>query len=223
MICFFCTKVGSKYSSEYVNKLYNMVKRNFSYDFKFVCTTDDNNGIISEVEVHKPALDCWGWWNLQEAYSNPDWCDGLPIVYFGLDTIIVDSIDCVVKRDKLTLHKDFSYMLETPPPLYKDTLADGVTYIPAGGVPEIWESWVEGFMSGYGDGRLFPMHVWNTQVIQEKNIAIDLWDDVEPDLICSYKWPKPKLEKPPQKIVCFHGVPNPEDVLRLEWVKDNWK
>ena len=40
-----CMKWGTKYSSEYVNKLYSMVARNLSVPFRFVCFTDDADGI----------------------------------------------------------------------------------------------------------------------------------------------------------------------------------
>ena len=43
-------KWGTLYSAEYVNKLYSMVKRNLSYDFKMVCFTDDESGIRKEVQ-----------------------------------------------------------------------------------------------------------------------------------------------------------------------------
>lgn len=42
-------KWGTKYGPEYVNRLYAMVRRNLSGDFKFVCLTDDGAGIRPEV------------------------------------------------------------------------------------------------------------------------------------------------------------------------------
>ena len=45
-----CMKWGTKYGPEYVNRLYAMVRRNLTGDFRFVCLTDDGSGIRSEVE-----------------------------------------------------------------------------------------------------------------------------------------------------------------------------
>ena len=45
-----CMKWGTKYGPEYVNRLYAMVRRNLTGDFRFVCLTDDGTGIRSEVE-----------------------------------------------------------------------------------------------------------------------------------------------------------------------------
>jgi hypothetical protein len=43
-------KWGTKYGPEYVNRLYAMVRRHLSGDFRFVCLTDDSTGIRSEVQ-----------------------------------------------------------------------------------------------------------------------------------------------------------------------------
>jgi hypothetical protein len=48
---FVCMKWGSLYGSEYVNRLYAMVRANTTGLIRFVCMTDDSEGIRSEVEV----------------------------------------------------------------------------------------------------------------------------------------------------------------------------
>ncbi len=54
----FCMKWGTLYGSEYVNRLYSMVNRNLSYEFKMVCFTDDEAGIIDEVQCFPiPEMD----------------------------------------------------------------------------------------------------------------------------------------------------------------------
>ena len=47
-----CMKWGTKYGAEYVNRLYNMVKRHTTVDFKMVCLTDRTEGI-------DPAVECF--------------------------------------------------------------------------------------------------------------------------------------------------------------------
>ena len=46
MYNFACVCYGDKYSPEYVQKLYNMVERNTTIDYKFYCFTD-------LVKIHK--------------------------------------------------------------------------------------------------------------------------------------------------------------------------
>lgn len=51
MIHILTLKVGTKYSVDYVNRLYNSIKRNTSEEFKLYCYTDDNNGVHSDITV----------------------------------------------------------------------------------------------------------------------------------------------------------------------------
>ncbi|HEY1090992.1 MAG TPA: glycosyltransferase, partial [Burkholderiaceae bacterium] len=44
-----CMKWGNKYGPEYVNRLYAMVRRHLRGEFRFVCLTDDANGVCPEV------------------------------------------------------------------------------------------------------------------------------------------------------------------------------
>jgi len=40
-----CYKFGDAYSSEYVNKLYHMCKKNITLPFRFICMTEIIDGI----------------------------------------------------------------------------------------------------------------------------------------------------------------------------------
>ena len=45
-----CMKWGTKYGPEYINRLYAMVRRHLQGDFRFVCLTDNTDGLRAEVE-----------------------------------------------------------------------------------------------------------------------------------------------------------------------------
>lgn len=213
MLSVMCVKVGTAFGPHEVNFLYAMVQRHLHYPHRFVCVTDDPVGIHPGVVTFAPERECWGWWNLQEAYRPPRWSDG-PIMYFGLDTIIRDDITHLLDgRDKLTLMRDLNHLVGHVS-LFKDTYADGYTWIPEEGVPILWERFEKHIRK---DSR-YPMHVWNTDIIREEGIPIDLWDDVCPGSHCSYKWPSPSEEEPKEPIVLFHGKPRPREVTHLEWV-----
>ena len=56
-------KHGSKYSSEYVNKLYNMCKRHLTVPYEFVCFTDDLRGIDANIKtITLKEIGVSGWW-----------------------------------------------------------------------------------------------------------------------------------------------------------------
>jgi HKD family nuclease len=49
-----CVKFGTKYSSEFVNKLYNDIKNLTQSDFKFYCYTDDPLNIDPNINIIEP-------------------------------------------------------------------------------------------------------------------------------------------------------------------------
>ncbi len=51
MIHVICSKWGTKYSSVYVNTLYEMVKRYLPASFNFYCQTEDTNGLNTKIEA----------------------------------------------------------------------------------------------------------------------------------------------------------------------------
>ena len=48
---FVCVKYGTKYGADYVNKLYDGVRRNCSLKFDFICFTEDSEGLDKEIKV----------------------------------------------------------------------------------------------------------------------------------------------------------------------------
>lgn len=91
-------KWGTRYGAEFANKLYMAVRSNISLPFRFVCFTDDAEGLIDgidsfpipEVDVPPPQLNT-GWRKL---------ClfkDNLPIqgkcLFLDLDVLITGALD----------------------------------------------------------------------------------------------------------------------------------
>lgn len=53
-----CMKWGTKYGADYVNRLYNMCARNLTIPFKFVCYTDNGDGMLEQIDVRPlPEMD----------------------------------------------------------------------------------------------------------------------------------------------------------------------
>jgi len=100
-----CIKWGKKYGSDYVNTLYSMVSRNISLPYRFVCFTDDAEGIRDEVEVkpipeigfedfdqRKPWTFAHGWLKLT-CFADPLYDLQGPTLFLDLDIVIVGSLD----------------------------------------------------------------------------------------------------------------------------------
>lgn len=93
-------KWGTKFGPEYVNRLYSMVRRSLSIDYRFVCFTDDSTGLRKEIEVF-PLLDNIhidqnaperGWRKLSVFAKDLYGLEGRAL-FLDLDIVIRDNID----------------------------------------------------------------------------------------------------------------------------------
>lgn len=223
----FCVCVGDVYGLHYIARLQAMFKRHLKIPHRFVCVSDQMEPQWNQhgVSFVRPVHDVWGWWHLQEAYCDPAWAEDGQILYAGLDTVITaditDEIEERVEANKLTLLRDFSYLIGAKT-IYSDTWADGITFVPARGVACIREAWAAR-PDGLGASK-YPMHVWNTEVLRAAGVTPDIWQEVHPGFVCSYKWPTVKRELPPEPVVCFHGNPRPEEAQDdTPWIKEHWR
>jgi hypothetical protein len=95
-----CMKWGDRYGAEYVNKLYSMVKRNLTPPFRFICFTDNMQGIDQGIECHPmPGVyvpekyDCSPWRKLGVFTKDLAELKG-KVLFLDLDIIIIKNIDC---------------------------------------------------------------------------------------------------------------------------------
>jgi hypothetical protein len=95
-----CIKWGTKYGADYVNKLYGMVSRNITPPFRFVCFTDNTDGIRPEIEcqdlppsdIVMPTNTLGKWpksrlWNAQLGNVTGT------VLFLDLDVVVVGSLD----------------------------------------------------------------------------------------------------------------------------------
>ncbi len=93
-------KWGTRYGSHFVNRLYGGIKRNLHQDFRFVCFTDNTDGIRSEVETYPlPQVNAKAVGKFRNGKKQGLFRSGIgdlqgPCLYFDLDVIVVGPIDC---------------------------------------------------------------------------------------------------------------------------------
>lgn len=95
-----CIKWGTKYSAGYVNKLYGMVSRNITPPFRFVCFTDNTDGIRPEVECQPlPPSDIpmpkntLGKWPKSRLWNATLGDVTGTVLFLDLDVVIVGNLD----------------------------------------------------------------------------------------------------------------------------------
>lgn len=111
-----CMKWGTKFGSQYVNRLYKMVKKNLTIPHRFICFTDDSTGINENVEIHPlpdialdPNAPERGWRKLTLFSENLENLHGRAL-FLDLDIVIRSNIDCFfqVEGDFLII-KDWDF------------------------------------------------------------------------------------------------------------------
>ena len=96
-----CFKIGDHmYSAEHVNKLYNMVQRNTTHEFNFICITEKPEGIDPHIDVRPAMHDNEGlshWWNRMSLFKKGVLSG--PCINIDLDVVIHDNIDELFELD----------------------------------------------------------------------------------------------------------------------------
>lgn len=89
-------KIGSKYSSDYVNALYDSI-----YSSNFYCYTDDSEGLNPNIKVIEPIEELDGVWNKLALFS----LDLGKVIYLDLDVVIQGDIESIYNVDTFTMVK----------------------------------------------------------------------------------------------------------------------
>ena len=88
-------KWGTKYDSEYVNKLYRGFKRNTTKSFNFICFTDDSTGLCEGIEPRALIKNWTKWWGKATIFSKEHQLKGVNF-FIDLDMIITGNIDDIM-------------------------------------------------------------------------------------------------------------------------------
>ena len=228
-----CLKHGTKYSSDYVNKLYNGVKRHCTIDFEMVCLTDDPKGIHPDIKIILLPGGLSGWWCKPYMFSADLPIKGT-VLYLDLDVVIARNID------KLFTHqpnnwctvRDFTRAMRPKWPKYNSS----VVRFKVGQLSHVWEEYIKDPVSI--QRKFFGDQDWLYEATHKRKGALlypDSW-------IQSWKWEVRKtrdfapggvkgnrklktIENVEPRVECcvcvFHGDPNPHN-CQDPWVVNNW-
>ena len=233
-----CLYWGNKYKVEYVKILYNMVQRHLTIPHKFIIYTEHvkmKKLIKGEnVEVRKiPFHDYQGWWNKLTLFSPEANLKG-DSLYFDLDVVILDNIDCFfthAKDKKVVLMRDFN-------PTTQGFNSSVMRFNNEVMIPDVWSPYLK-------EKKRFMKMQGDQNVIAETIKQTDKFDCFPDDWTFSAKWydrANPRFQRsrwtfqryPGAKVAVFHGKPDPlqlvdvhphesYDPKTIEWVKNHWK
>ena len=230
-----CVNWGTKYSVDYTHRLYNMVKRNTVHPFNFYILTDQVDRYAKyknyiPIELNTDEV---GWWNKLQMYKPGVLPDG-EYLYFDLDVVIVDNIDCFFDHPSFGITRDF---------IRPDNgLLPGKEYNSS--VLRFNSRQSEGIYKHYINNRKM-WHGYQKQVhfFGDQNVTshyVNYYPDflnIFPDeWLWSYKKGMVRGKHAgdrsqmfgrsiPEggKVCIFHGEPNPEDIRdEVEWIKEHY-
>lgn len=205
-------KSGGVYSIDYVEKLRNMIDRNTTVPYEFICLTDmdiDAN-ICKSIKLIRGQA---GWWSKIELFRS-NLINAKQIIYFDLDTIILKNID-----DVLNFQHDFSGLY----PWNEKNRRNGLC---ASGMM----AWKNDSTFSFLFDRFDPNRTKNYPRGDQEYISQILKSNKKnPEFLqtlfsgiysykrnCRIKLPKNA------RIVCFHGKPRLHEI-NIRWVKDHWR
>lgn len=226
-----CVKHGTKYRSEYVNKLHNMVMRHLTMPHNFVCFTDDPTDISSTVDIRiLPTYPITGWWWKTYIFEQTHFTHGDINLFFDLDMVIVNNIDHFITY----LPSHFVGLRDVKRVFISDIqkLGSAVLRWTAGNHSDIWDKFIQDLSvtTKFRGDQDWIWHLHHSNL----NFFPDDW-------IRSYKWEiRSRSEltgigpgayfkdiKNPTipantAVLAFHGSPAVERVLD-PIIVDNWK
>ncbi|HQR41317.1 MAG TPA: DUF115 domain-containing protein, partial [Gemmatales bacterium] len=207
---FVCLKAGNLYDANYVNTLYDMVRRNIveGYPGAFYCITDDSTGLDPAIRVIPLPADLERWWGKLFMFQRGLFPDGARCIFMDLDTAVVGILNDLVKYNgPFATLKDLGG---------GDLLGPAVIAWEAGEeAGRIWDEWVAS-----GKPRNPRGDQWWLSQFKFKHL--DILQEMYPGDFVSFKYDcKPMFPKG-AKVVCFHGEPRPHNCTE-EWVVNCWK
>lgn len=231
MINIVCVKWGTKYGPEYVNRLHAAVSRHVTVPYQFFCFTDDANGLTPGIQAYPlPRSDIEGWWNKMYLFSNQNELPmGQQILYIDLDTLITGNIDHMLRQfpDRIVMLEDFYHGIAKS----AGRIASGLMTWRHGDYDYLWQRFIQDPVAAIASVRPHG----DQHYIASQIDGCDLWQDLYPAQVVSFKVHCRDGLPPDAKIVCYHGKPGiPESATQVNvsyiwtidpqpWVLDHWR
>ena len=243
-----CLKWGTRYPAFYVNRLYAGVKKHLGLPFRFICVTDDDLGLLPEIETMPfnlpdgmPELLRTGYFTKLALTADGFGDYTGTTLFLDIDQVIVGSLD-----DLFTYQPGRNCIIHNWLPKYK-TLLRGVPHVgnsscfrfEAGKSHYIFEKLVAEWQDAIDRDKFRTEQAFLTYAMGDN---LEWWPDgwiysMKRHLIPPFPLNLFKAPVLPQgaKIACFHGNPDPEQLIggfmkgrayywarEPKWLFDDW-
>jgi hypothetical protein len=238
-----CMKWGTLYPAEYVNVLYLACRAHITGDFRFVCLTNETDGLLPEIEVYPIpliGLDEWhyydGAWPKIGVFSSDLYGLQGRCLFIDLDTVIWGSLDPLFEvSGPLVAIDNAPWSNEAGPRTMSSVFAFDI-----GNLGHVVEN-----LKANRD-QLVSMHKLEQEYLHHAVRGIQYWPQ---EWLVSFKYHLRRplivdrfLPPPPPsegvRFLVFHGRPRPVDLVRppkgnwdrfphygsgvVDWMRDYW-
>jgi len=229
-----CIKWGTKYGPEYVNNLYAMVERNITIPHKFICITDDPEGLTPGIHILPMQDDnIEEWWHKLTLFKPTIGDLTGRILFMDLDVVVMGNIDCFFNDHKFSIIKEW---------IAGRGFNSSVFSLEIGTYTYVWDNYVKELAIQQRPGRIKGQirgyngdQDWITKQIPNPSYTWPMEWVPSYKYCCEKSGPiKTELHDDGSpvggKIVIFHGNPNPPDAIigwkrwgPSPWIANYWK
>lgn len=244
-----CMKWGNLYGPEYVNVLFNAVRKNLTLPFRFVCLTDQFDGLHEDIEAFPiPDIGCtpemWkhGAWPKLSVFGGNLYNLSGRALFIDLDTVVCGQLDHFFEFDApfVSIDTGDNWYPGKEPGQDNALVGTGIFSFDLGGQAEILAEFQKNPQAAFDECDL--EQVWVQKVVssnkywpQDWVISFKRWlrQPVGLDLIKA-----PKTPPAGTSIVAFHGDPRPIKLVgarrefwdkfphlghgQVPWMRDYW-
>jgi len=219
-------KWGQLYGPEYVNVLHTAAKRHISGDFRFVCLTDDGNGLQDGIEVYpipeiglRPEYWTRGCWPKVALFADDLYGLRGRALFVDLDMVLLGDLD------GFFTHGDGLVMLDSGPWRYRNGIPRPMSSIfgfdigSMGYLLDRFRTTPDAMVARYGieqdfiKGEARTIQFWPQEWVRSFK-----YHQRQPLILDRFRGPKPPA--PETRVLCFHGRPRPIDLIRP--LAGNW-
>ena len=244
-----CMKWGNLYGPDYVNVLYNAVRKNLTGPFRFVCLTDKTDGLNSEIEALPiPEIGCtpemWrhGAWPKLAVFAEDLYGLKGRALFIDMDTVVCGPLDRFFDFDApfVAIDTGDSWRPGKEPGSGNALVGTGIFAFDLGRQTQILADFQDNRQAAFDECKI--EQVW----VQKKVTSLAYWPR---DWVISFKrWLRqpigidlfkgPKSPPANTSVVAFHGNPRPIALVRpsrwfwddfphmghgqVPWMRDYW-
>ena len=202
--------------------MYNMVKRNTTFDFRFVLLSDKPYKIENVENYLIPDYMFDGQFNTVKFYmhSNPEYLKDCRVFFFDLDMLIINNIDDILSYDGVFCGiKPFNKRIDP-----SKTIGGGLLSFLSGTTTFLYEDVVSDLKGWSNISQGGKERLILAQLLKDKGWA-DRWQDLYPNKIKSFKRHhiKQGFISKEASIIALHGKPKQHEILNDPLIKKYWR